>query len=130
MSVTICYRITLSTRAIQLIKFRVFLRACAVVSNFGFLFRSWKQLPQLDDVLYLLCFQKRPIKIYVRTEDGLNYFQVYREEGFTAFWKGAPARVFRSSPQFGVTLLTYELLQRFFNKDFGGSKPIGKNSIL
>lgn len=51
--------------------------------------------------------------------------QVYAEEGFTAFWKGAPARVFRSSPQFGVTLLTYELLQRFFDVDFGGSKPIG-----
>lgn len=29
------------------------------------------------------------------------------------------ARVFRSSPQFGVTLLTYELLQRFFYFDFG-----------
>lgn len=51
--------------------------------------------------------------------------RVYKEEGFKAFWKGAPARVFRSSPQFGVTLLTYELLQRYFNVDFGGSKPIG-----
>nr|CAB3266167.1 calcium-binding mitochondrial carrier protein Aralar1-like [Phallusia mammillata] len=51
--------------------------------------------------------------------------KVYKEEGFTAFWKGAPARVFRSSPQFGITLLTYELLQRFFDIDFGGSKPIG-----
>uniref|UniRef100_H2ZH15 EF-hand domain-containing protein n=1 Tax=Ciona savignyi TaxID=51511 RepID=H2ZH15_CIOSA len=51
--------------------------------------------------------------------------KVYAEEGFAAFWKGAPARVFRSSPQFGITLLTYELLQRFFDKDFGGSKPIG-----
>ena len=30
------------------------------------------------------------------------------------------ARVFRSSPQFGVTLLTYELLQRLFYVDFGG----------
>ena len=30
------------------------------------------------------------------------------------------ARVFRSSPQFGVTLLTYELLQRLFHVDFGG----------
>ena len=30
------------------------------------------------------------------------------------------ARVFRSSPQFGVTLVTYELLQRFFDVDFGG----------
>lgn len=31
------------------------------------------------------------------------------------------ARVFRSSPQFGVTLFTYELLQRLFFVDFGGS---------
>lgn len=31
------------------------------------------------------------------------------------------ARVFRSSPQFGVTLLTYEVLQRLFYVDFGGS---------
>ena len=30
------------------------------------------------------------------------------------------ARVFRSSPQFGVTLLTYELLQRLFKVDFSG----------
>jgi len=51
--------------------------------------------------------------------------KVFAEEGFSAFWKGAPARVMRSSPQFGITLLTYELLQRFFNFDFGGSKPIG-----
>jgi len=28
--------------------------------------------------------------------------------------------VFRSSPQFGVTLLTYELLQRVFKVDFSG----------
>lgn len=33
-----------------------------------------------------------------------------REEGPRAFWKGTIARVFRSSPQFGVTLVTYELL--------------------
>lgn len=30
------------------------------------------------------------------------------------------ARVCRSSPQFGVTLVTYELLQRWFYIDFGG----------
>lgn len=35
------------------------------------------------------------------------------------------ARVFRSSPQFGVTLLTYELLQRVFYVDFGGNRPSG-----
>lgn len=31
------------------------------------------------------------------------------------------ARVFRSSPQFGVTLFTYELLQRALYVDFGGT---------
>lgn len=46
--------------------------------------------------------------------------KVWKEEGGRAFWKGAGARVFRSSPQFGVTLLTYELLQRLFKVDFSG----------
>ncbi|XP_020710506.1 calcium-binding mitochondrial carrier protein Aralar1 isoform X4 [Athalia rosae] len=51
--------------------------------------------------------------------------KIYREEGARAFWKGATARVLRSSPQFGVTLFTYELLQRLFVVDFGGSRPTG-----
>lgn len=46
--------------------------------------------------------------------------KIWKEEGGRAFWKGAGARVFRSSPQFGVTLLTYELLQRVFKLDFSG----------
>ncbi len=29
------------------------------------------------------------------------------------------ARILRSSPQFGVTLVTYELIQRLFYVDFG-----------
>nr|XP_014352793.1 PREDICTED: calcium-binding mitochondrial carrier protein Aralar2 isoform X1 [Latimeria chalumnae] len=53
------------------------------------------------------------------------FWKILREEGPRAFWKGAGARVFRSSPQFGVTLLTYELLQRWFYVDFGGVKPVG-----
>ncbi|ODV91551.1 hypothetical protein CANCADRAFT_72623 [Tortispora caseinolytica NRRL Y-17796] len=36
---------------------------------------------------------------------------VFKEEGFAAFFKGGPARIFRSSPQFGCTLAMYELLQ-------------------
>ncbi len=36
---------------------------------------------------------------------------IYREEGLRAFFKGGPARVLRSSPQFGFTLAAYELLQ-------------------
>ncbi|XP_049842581.1 calcium-binding mitochondrial carrier protein Aralar1 isoform X1 [Schistocerca gregaria] len=51
--------------------------------------------------------------------------KIYTEEGPRAFWKGATARVFRSSPQFGVTLLTYEVLQRLFFIDFGGTRPAG-----
>jgi hypothetical protein len=40
--------------------------------------------------------------------------KIWKEEGFKAFFKGGPARIFRSSPQFGVTLMTYELLQKSF----------------
>ncbi|XP_068950581.1 electrogenic aspartate/glutamate antiporter SLC25A13, mitochondrial [Petaurus breviceps papuanus] len=54
----------------------------------------------------------------------MDCFQkILREEGHRALWKGTGARVFRSSPQFGVTLLTYELLQRWLYVDFGGTKP-------
>lgn len=38
--------------------------------------------------------------------------KIYKQEGIRAFFKGGVARVFRSSPQFGVTLLSYELIQR------------------
>jgi len=37
---------------------------------------------------------------------------VYQEEGFRAFFKGGPARILRSSPQFGFTLAAYEVLQK------------------
>ena len=47
-------------------------------------------------------------------------FKIYQEEGPRAFWKGAGARIFRSSPQFGVTLVSYEILQRILYVDFGG----------
>ena len=48
--------------------------------------------------------------------------KIYREEGMRKFWVGAGARVVRSSPQFGVTLMVYELLQRLFDVDFGRGK--------
>ncbi|XP_043921862.1 calcium-binding mitochondrial carrier protein Aralar2 isoform X2 [Protopterus annectens] len=57
------------------------------------------------------------------------FIKILREEGPRAFWKGAGARVFRSSPQFGVTLVTYELLQRWFYIDFGGVKPKGSEPL-
>lgn len=53
------------------------------------------------------------------------FWKILKEEGFRAFWKGAGARVFRSSPQFAVTLVTYELLQRWLYVDFGGHRPAG-----
>lgn len=56
--------------------------------------------------------------------------KIWQEEGTKAFWKGAPARVFRSSPQFGVTLVTYEILQRLFYVDFGGNRPEGSEAQL
>ena len=42
---------------------------------------------------------------------------------------GAGARMLRSSPQFGFTLLTYELLQRALNIDFQGRKPVGSQHV-
>ena len=39
---------------------------------------------------------------------------IWKEEGFKALFKGGPARIFRSSPQFAVTLASYELLKRSF----------------
>jgi solute carrier family 25 aspartate/glutamate transporter 12/13 len=36
---------------------------------------------------------------------------IYKEEGFKAFFKGGPARIMRSSPQFGCTLAAYEFLK-------------------
>merc|ERR1712130_67032 len=44
---------------------------------------------------------------------------IWKTEGPSAFFKGAAARVCRSSPQFGVTLFVYELLQeRFFSTTY------------
>jgi solute carrier family 25 aspartate/glutamate transporter 12/13 len=46
---------------------------------------------------------------------------IWHEEGFRAFFKGGPARIFRSSPQFGFTLAAYEVLQTVL--PMPGSKP-------
>lgn len=47
------------------------------------------------------------------------FFKIMREEGPRAFFKGGVARIFRSSPQFGVTLAVYEYLQKAIPIDFG-----------
>ncbi|KAF5097818.1 hypothetical protein D0Z00_002255 [Geotrichum galactomycetum] len=39
---------------------------------------------------------------------------IFKEEGFKAFFKGGPARILRSSPQFGCTLAAYEFLHNVF----------------
>ena len=48
--------------------------------------------------------------------------KIMREEGPKAFFKGGIARIMRSSPQFGVTLATYELLHSLLPVDFGDQK--------
>ncbi|KAI8921960.1 mitochondrial carrier domain-containing protein [Powellomyces hirtus] len=45
--------------------------------------------------------------------------KILKEEGPRAFFKGGVARVLRSSPQFGVTLASYEFLHRLLPVDFG-----------
>ena len=50
------------------------------------------------------------------------HFLPSREEGWKAFWKGGIPRKMRSSPQFGITLVAYELVQRLLFIDFGGSR--------
>ena len=52
-------------------------------------------------------------------------YKIYHQEGVKAFWKGSVANKLRSSPQFGITLVAYELIQRVLYIDFGGSKPSG-----
>ncbi|KAG0353354.1 mitochondrial aspartate-glutamate transporter agc1 [Gamsiella multidivaricata] len=53
--------------------------------------------------------------------------KIYTEEGFRAFFKGGPARILRSSPQFGTTLMVYEMLQRAFPFD---SSPEAANKAM
>ncbi|KAK9458717.1 mitochondrial carrier domain-containing protein [Lipomyces oligophaga] len=50
---------------------------------------------------------------------------IMREEGFKAFFKGGPARIFRSSPQFGCTLAAYEFLQSLLPYHASGTTEAG-----
>ncbi|KAI1814695.1 mitochondrial carrier domain-containing protein [Poronia punctata] len=60
---------------------------------------------------------KTRLQVEARTGDtnytGLRHAAktILKEEGFRAFFKGGPARILRSSPQFGFTLAAYEVLQ-------------------
>jgi solute carrier family 25 (mitochondrial aspartate/glutamate transporter), member 12/13 len=40
--------------------------------------------------------------------------KIYSQEGFKTFFRGGPARILRSSPQFGFTLAAYEVLSKTF----------------
>lgn len=44
--------------------------------------------------------------------------KIMQHEGITAFFKGSGMRVFRSSPQFGITLLAYEKLSQLLGVDY------------
>jgi solute carrier family 25 aspartate/glutamate transporter 12/13 len=56
---------------------------------------------------------------------------VFAEEGFKAFFKGGPARILRSSPQFGFTLAGYEVLQGMFPIHGDGSeKELGPRGTI
>lgn len=47
-----------------------------------------------------------------QAEEWIVSFAKVKEEGPRALFKGGPARILRSSPQFGVTLVSYEFLQK------------------
>lgn len=55
--------------------------------------------------------------------------KIYREEGLTAFFKGGPARVLRSAPQFGITLATYEFLKRLVPTNETKSRMFGSKQL-
>lgn len=42
------------------------------------------------------------------------FTKVMKDEGFKALFKGGPARILRSSPQFGCTLAAFEVLKKSF----------------
>lgn len=59
---------------------------------------------------------------------------ILKDEGFKAFFKGGPARIMRSSPQFGFTLAGYELLQGLLplpgsQKEAAGIPHVGVKSV-
>jgi solute carrier family 25 aspartate/glutamate transporter 12/13 len=82
---------------------------------------------------------KTRLQVRAKTDGSTNYKglfdcgkSIFREEGASAFFKGGPLRVMRSSPQFGITLLTYEKLQQwgrpYSQRWFHGSQPIGSQA--
>ncbi len=71
---------------------------------------------------------------FMRKKDGQRFGKVNHRYSWWIWLEiwlnlGAGARMFRSSPQFGFTLLTYELLQRAINIDFQGRKLEGSQHV-
>lgn len=61
-------------------------------------------------------------RLQTRRTDGVVYrgishaaSEIYKKEGAKAFFKGAPQRVMIIAPLFGITLLVYEVQQRYFS---------------
>jgi len=58
------------------------------------------------------------------------FVKIYREEGFKALFKGGPARIIRSSPQFGFTLVAYEYLHTFLPFPWTKQEPAQVRTAL
>jgi solute carrier family 25 aspartate/glutamate transporter 12/13 len=52
------------------------------------------------------------------------FFKTWKEEGLRTFFVGGGMRVLRSSPQFAVTLLVYEVLQTKFAPQIKNPRPL------
>ncbi|EOQ99986.1 hypothetical protein J056_001216 [Wallemia ichthyophaga EXF-994] len=61
---------------------------------------------------------------------GHAFTSILREEGPKALFKGGPARVLRSSPQFGVTLVAYEWLHKLMPYPFQSSDKPSVSALL
>jgi solute carrier family 25 (mitochondrial aspartate/glutamate transporter), member 12/13 len=90
--------------------------ACKNVTNNSFLSGMIAGIPAA-----FLVTPADVIKTRIQTHSTNNYtnimdciYKTYSKEGFKAFWKGSYWRVLRSSPQFGVTLWSYETLKKTY----------------
>jgi len=61
---------------------------------------------------------------------GDAFIKIYREEGPKALFKGGLARVLRSSPQFGFTLVAYEYLHKFLPYPWEAERPRQLETML
>ncbi|TIA91112.1 hypothetical protein E3P99_01283 [Wallemia hederae] len=61
---------------------------------------------------------------------GHAFTSILKEEGSKALFKGGPARVLRSSPQFGVTLVAYEWLHKLLPYPFQSTDKPSMSALL